>query len=337
MAILIKGGRIITADADRAADVLIEGERIAEVAESIDCPDADVIDASGKYVFPGFIDPHVHIHLPFMGTNALDDHASATKAALAGGTTTVIEMICPGPDDEPRAAFEEWKALAEQGACCDFTFHLSVVRFDELAKQQVRELVASEGVASFKVFLAYKGALDIADEQLFELMEIAKELGMDGVLVVPGAVTSEVHYDDGYARALEAFSEVAPFAEDIGVTIAIEYVWNKFLLSPLEWKRFIEEVGSDRVGLFFDTGNMTIFGFPEQWVKIIGKGVKKVHFKDFKRPTEWTALLEGDVDFPAVMAELRNIGFDGCCLSEVSPGIAPIEDTAAAIRKILEM
>ncbi len=174
-------------------------------------------------------------------------------------------------------------------------------------------------------------------DRIRKLLEIAKELGMDGVLVVPGAVTSEVHYDDGYARALEAFSEVAPFAEDIGVTIAIEYVWNNFLLSPLEWKRFIEEVGSDRVGLFFDTGNMTIFGFPEQWVKIIGKGVKKVHFKDFKRPTEWTALLEGDVDFPAVMAELRNIGFDGCCLSEVSPGIAPIEDTAAAIRKILEM
>ena len=169
------------------------------------------------------------------------------------------------------------------------------------------------------------------------LLEIAKELGIDGVLVVPGSVTPEVHYDDGYARALEAFCELAPFAEDIGVTIAIEYVWNKFLLSPLEWKRFLEEIGSDRVGLFFDTGNMVIFGFPEQWVKIVGKGVKKVHFKDFKRPSEWPPLLQGDVDFPAVMRELRKIGFDGACLSEVSPGIAPIEETAAAIRKILEM
>jgi dihydropyrimidinase len=87
-------------------------------------------------------------------------------------------MICPGPDDEPRAAFDEWKGLAEAGACCDFTFHLSVVRFDDVAKQQVRDLVANDGVASFKVFLAYKGALDIADEQLFELMEIARELGV---------------------------------------------------------------------------------------------------------------------------------------------------------------
>ncbi len=181
MSILIKNGRVITADADRHADVLIEGETIAKVADvidSADCPGAEVIDARGKYVFPGFIDPHVHIHLPFMGTNAIDDHASATKAALAGGTTTVIEMICPGPDDEPRAAFDEWKGLAEAGACCDFTFHLSVVRFDDVAKQQVRDLVANDGVASFKVFLAYKGALDIADEQLFELMEIARELGV---------------------------------------------------------------------------------------------------------------------------------------------------------------
>ncbi|MBT7817694.1 MAG: dihydropyrimidinase [Polaribacter sp.] len=178
MSVLIKNGRVITSDSDCIADVLIEGKTIAKVGESLECSDAEVIDATGKYVLPGFIDPHVHIHLPFMGTNAIDDHASATKAALAGGTTTLIEMICPGPDDEPKAAFEEWKALAEAGACCDFSFHLSVVRFDEIAKQQVRDLVENEGVASFKVFLAYKGALDIADEQLFELMEIAKELGV---------------------------------------------------------------------------------------------------------------------------------------------------------------
>ncbi|MBM3474189.1 MAG: sugar phosphate isomerase/epimerase [Armatimonadetes bacterium] len=170
-----------------------------------------------------------------------------------------------------------------------------------------------------------------------KLLEIARQLGIDGVLVVPGSVTPEIHYDDGYARALEGFCELAPFAEDIGVTLAIEYVWNKFLLSPLEWKRFLDEIGSDRVGLFFDTGNMTIFGFPEQWVKIVGKGVKKVHFKDFKRMMEWKPLLQGDVDFPAVMRELRNIGFDGVCLSEVDPGLAPIEETAATIRQILEM
>ena len=116
MALLIQQGRIIDGTDDRVADVYVEGETITRIADRIDpasVPDAEIIDASGKYVFPGFVDPHVHIHLPFMGTNAIDDHASATKAALVGGTTSLIEMICPGPDDEPKAAFDEWMALAQ--------------------------------------------------------------------------------------------------------------------------------------------------------------------------------------------------------------------------------
>ena len=87
-------------------------------------------------------------------------------------------MICPGPDDEPATAFSEWKSLAEAGACCDYTFHMAVVRFDDIAKAQLRELVVTEGVQSFKVFLAYKGALNISDEHLLELMELARELGV---------------------------------------------------------------------------------------------------------------------------------------------------------------
>lgn len=180
MSILIQNGRVITSSEDRMVDVYAEGETITRIEENIDpstLPDeTEIIDARNKYVFPGFIDPHVHIHLPFMGTNAIDDHESATRAALAGGTTSIIEMICPGPDDEPIAAYEEWKTLAQNGACCDWSFHLAVVRFDELAEQQVRDLVENHGVRSFKIFLAYKGALDISDQNLFRLMQLAKEL-----------------------------------------------------------------------------------------------------------------------------------------------------------------
>jgi hexulose-6-phosphate isomerase len=104
----------------------------------------------------------------------------------------------------------------------------------------------------------------------------------------------------------------------------------------MEFARFCDECASPKIGLFFDTGNMVIFGYPEHWVRICGKHLMKVHFKDFKRPTEWTALLEGDVDFPAVMTELQKIGYDGALLSEVAPSIAPLEDTANAIRKIME-
>ncbi|MDG2054632.1 MAG: dihydropyrimidinase [Phycisphaerales bacterium] len=185
MPLLIRNGRVITSDQDVMADVYAEGETITRLEPAIDLAslpsDTTVIDADGKLVFPGFIDPHVHIHLPFMGTNAIDDHASATQAAIVGGTTSIIEMICPGPQDEPSAAFNEWKKLAEDrstGSCCDFSFHLSVVRFDELARKQVRELVRDEGIRSFKIFLAYKGALDISDENLFSLLEMANELGI---------------------------------------------------------------------------------------------------------------------------------------------------------------
>ena len=175
---VVKGGTIYVPGSSFVGDIGISGETIAEIKEGGGLEGERVIDATGKLVFPGFIDPHVHIHLPFMGTNAIDDHESATKAALVGGTTTIIEMICPGPDDEPANAFKEWKDLAQVGCCCDYTFHLAVVRFDEIAKEQLKELVANEGVQSFKIFLAYKGALDISDENLQELMGVCKGLGV---------------------------------------------------------------------------------------------------------------------------------------------------------------
>ncbi len=182
MPLLIKGGRVITATDDYLADIYCEGETISRIERQIDPSglpsETDVIDASGKYVFPGFIDPHVHIHLPFMGTNARDDYESASKAALAGGTTTLIEMICPGPSDEPLSAFHEWNDKAKALAAVDYSFHMAVVRFDELAQEQLRRIVSEEGIASFKVFLAYKGALDLGDADLFAMLGFAKELGV---------------------------------------------------------------------------------------------------------------------------------------------------------------
>ncbi len=170
------------------------------------------------------------------------------------------------------------------------------------------------------------------------IIDATAAMGIDTVLVVPGRVTEEVAYDEAYYRALAGMQALAPHAEAAGVNLAIEYVWNKFLLSPMEFARFCDEVGSDRVGFFFDTGNMVIFGYPEQWARICGRHLMKVHFKDFKRAGyQWTPLLEGDVDFPAVMRELRAIGYDDALLSEVSPSIAPLHETAKAIRKIMEM
>jgi len=169
-------------------------------------------------------------------------------------------------------------------------------------------------------------------------LTLTKAMGIDTMLLTLGGLPPELFYNEAYANALQSLQRLAPFAEDIGVNVAIEYVWNKFLLSPMEFARFCDEVASPRVGLFFDTGNMVIQAFPEHWVRICGKHLMKVHLKDFKRQgAQWPPLLEGDVDFPAVMRELRKIGYDDALLSEVSPSIASFEDTAAAIRKIMAM
>jgi dihydropyrimidinase len=208
MALLIRGGRIITATDDFVADIYCEGETISRIERATDPrgvpPDTEVIEAAGKYVFPGFIDPHVHIYLPFMGTFAADDYESASKAALAGGTTTLIEMICPGPTDEPFAAFELWRSKAEKLAAVDYTFHMSVVRFEESVRGQFAEIVRA-GIPSFKVFLAYKGALNLSDEHLFAAMKLAKELG-----VIVTAHCENADAIDALQRTLLAAGKTGP-------------------------------------------------------------------------------------------------------------------------------
>ncbi len=178
MGLLIQNGDIITADKRTKADIYIEDETITEIGENLQVSEGtEVIDASGKYVFPGFIDPHVHIYLPFMGTYSKDTHATGSQAALIGGTTTFIEMCAPAGSEDTLEGYQHWKSLAEGNAACDYAFHMGVTRFDEQTEAQLREIVA-DGTASFKVFLAYKGAFSLSDEGLYKTLTLAKELGV---------------------------------------------------------------------------------------------------------------------------------------------------------------
>lgn len=178
MGLLIKNGEIVTADAHYKADIYCADEQITCIGPNLDVPKGTtVIDAKGKYVFPGFIDPHVHIYLPFMGTYAKDTYETAGKAALAGGTTTLIEMCCPARSDGLLKSFELWRSKAEGLSPCDFTFHMGVSRYDEQAEGELREIVKA-GISSFKVFLAYKGAFGVTDYELYHTLRLAKELGV---------------------------------------------------------------------------------------------------------------------------------------------------------------
>lgn len=190
-------------------------------------------------------------------------------------------------------------------------------------------------------------AKEITKKQL----EVASWLGCDTILVVPGAVdvafdpASEiVEYDVAYERALSALKELAPYAEELKVSIGVENVWNKFLLSPMEMADFIDKVGSDYVGAYFDVGNVLYIGHPEHWIKILGKRIKKVHFKDYRKEAGglcgFVDLLSGDVNWPKVMEQFKNIGYDNWVTAEMLPPYthypeAIVYNTSLAMDKIL--
>lgn len=159
-------------------------------------------------------------------------------------------------------------------------------------------------------------------------LDVASWVGCDTILVVPGLVGADtspsggmVEYDTAYDRALDAINELKDYAEKTGVVIGIENVWNKFLLSPLEFRDFIDKAQSKYVGAYFDVGNVIYSGYAEQWIKILGNRIKKLHFKDYRASvgtlSGFVDLLSGDVNYPAVMAELKKIGYDGWATAEV--------------------
>ncbi len=178
MALLIKNGEIVTSDSRFRGDLYIEDERITRIGSSLDSPPGtEVLDAGGKLVFPGFIDPHVHIYLPFMATFAKDTHETGSIAALIGGTTTFIEMCCPSRDDDALEGYHLWKSKAEGASACDYTFHMSVTKYQDKTELELREIV-KDGIASFKIFLAYKNFFGVDDAEMYQTLTLAKKLGV---------------------------------------------------------------------------------------------------------------------------------------------------------------
>ncbi len=183
-------------------------------------------------------------------------------------------------------------------------------------------------------------------EAVKKSLQVAKWLGTDAILVVPGGVGAEfidgfkgVPYDQAYNNALNAFKELKGAADDLGVAIGVENVWNKFLLSPLEFRAFLDEIGSAQVGAYFDVGNVIYSGYPEQWIRILGSRIKRIHFKDFKRDvgnlSGFCDLLDGDVNFPAVMQALKDIGYNGPVTSEFFNCEADLPKISQAMDAIL--
>ncbi len=176
MSILIKNGRVVTAESDYIADVFIKGEKIVAIGKDLPIKARRTIDATGKLVFPGGIDPHVHLDMPFMGTYSSDDYENGTRAAMFGGTTMVIDFILQTQGKTLRSALKTWQKKSGK-AIGDYSYHMAVTDFNDKTAKEVVKMIKEEGITSFKTFMAYKGALMIDDGQMVQLMKIVKENG----------------------------------------------------------------------------------------------------------------------------------------------------------------
>ncbi|MBP5193356.1 MAG: sugar phosphate isomerase/epimerase [Clostridia bacterium] len=195
--------------------------------------------------------------------------------------------------------------LSLYSLCCDSCWDLRLTDDDEKVRQQAKDMVKRQ-------------------------LDTAKLLGADTILVIPGVVNAcfshpekKVAYDTVYERSCLAISELKTYAEKVGVKIGLENVWNKFLLSPMEMRDFIDKIGSDYVGSYLDIGNTLHIGYPEDWVRILGKRIKKIHFKDYRTEAGglhgFVDLLAGDVNYPEVIRALHEVGYDGWVTAEMIP------------------
>jgi len=187
--LLIINGTIVTATDQYHADVLVEDEKISAIAATLNEGADRVIDAEGCYLFPGGIDAHTHMELPFMGTHASDSFHSGTLAGLHGGTTTIIDFAIQTQGDSLESAIGEWHRKADGHAAGDYAFHCAVTDFNENTRQEIPRVINEHGINSFKTFMAYKGALMVDDRQMFELM---KELVKHGGIITTHAENGDM-------------------------------------------------------------------------------------------------------------------------------------------------
>ncbi len=258
------------------------------------------------------------------------------------------------PNQEPRDCFRMAKRFGYDGLELSvdgngpFSPQSAVTGLLEIGKAAVSHGLSLYSLASGLYWSISLTAEDPAERERAEQLvrkqlDAAAALGCDTILILPGMVSGlgaadpVVPYEIVYERAQAALSRLAEYAEKKRVTIGIENVWNKFLLSPMEMRDFIDRIGSRWVAAYFDVGNVVRDGYPEQWIRILGHRIAKVHFKDYKRAigtiSGFVELLAGDVDFAAVMRALREVGYDGWVTAEVFPSNSDFE---AFLRKTSE-
>ena len=208
MALIIKNGTIYTASDSYKADIRVDGEKITQIADKITAGKSDeVIDASGLEIYPGAIDVHTHLDMPFMGTVTADDFESGTIAAACGGTTSFVDFAIPAKGQALRETVKIWHKKAEGKSAVDYGFHIAIVEYNERVASEIPALI-KDGITSFKCFLAYKGALMVTDGEFIEALNLAKK---HGALVSIHAENGEKPAPNTTKRRTRPWRKAKPF------------------------------------------------------------------------------------------------------------------------------
>jgi dihydropyrimidinase len=253
MSVLIKGGRIVTAADDYVADIYVEDETVTLIGESLDQQADKVIDATGKYVLPGGVDPHTHLDMPFGGTVTIDDVESGQTSAAFGGTTTHVDFIIQPPGKSFAEAFDEWKAKADGKQVIDMGYHMAVTDLKEGGTLEELATLPDQGITSYKLFMAYKGALMVDDETLFRVMQVAAETGAlvmvhaengDAIDVLVKEALAEGHTEPRYHALTrppetegEATNRAIQLARVAGCKLYVVHVSCQESVEPIELAR----------------------------------------------------------------------------------------------------
>lgn len=349
MSILIKGGTVVTAETEVRADVLMQSGLITAVGPDLEAPaGSEIVDASGCYVMPGGIDPHTHMQLPFMGTVTTEDFYTGTAAAMAGGTTTIIDFVIPNPGQRLMEAYQTWRGWAEKAAS-DYSFHVAVTWWDQSVHDDMGDLVQNHGVNSFKHFMAYKNAIMADDEVLYNSFSRALELGaiptvhaengelvfqLQKKLLAEGLTGPEAH---PLSRPPEAEGEAANrairLAEVIGVPVYLVHVSAEQALQEIirarsEGHRVFGEVLAGH--LLIDD---SVYRHPDWDV-----AAAHVMSPPFRAPHHQTALWKGlqaghlqttATDHCCFCTEQKRMGLDN--FAKIPNGTAGVEDRMAVL------
>lgn len=310
---IIKAGTIITAAETFEADILIDGEKIFSVAQDIQVPDAEIIDAEGKLILPGGIDPHTHFDLPMFDTVSSDDHYTGHKAAAFGGTTTVMDFI-PQDFKTLRQSFEVWQAKVVPKAAIDYGFHMNITRLDEEIEQEIPKLL-DVGITTLKVFMAYNGRLRLHDDEIFKVMRVAEKHGMLTMLHAENGDVIDILVEEALAAGhtspewhahtrpgwggVEAVLRGAALAEQAGAQLYVVHVNQTGEVDQLRYAR------AKGIHVFGETCPAYLF-FTEQHLER-ADGAKWICSPPMRTEADnqglWQALADGD---------LQTIGTDHC-------------------------